>query len=48
MLKLHTKELSTLFDHMLDSVYLIDPDTSKILWCNRAGYQELGFEKEKS
>lgn len=47
MLKLHTKELSTLFDHMLDSVYLIDPDTSKILWCNRAGYQELGFEKRE-
>lgn len=47
MLKLHTKELATLFDHMLDSVYLIDPDTSRILWCNRAGYHELGFQKSE-
>jgi len=47
VLKLHTKELATLFDHMLDGVYLIDPDTSRILWCNRAGFQELGFEKRE-
>lgn len=47
MLKLQTKELATLFEHMLDSVYLIDPETSRILWCNRSGHEELGFEKKE-
>ncbi|PLA73779.1 diguanylate cyclase [Hydrogenovibrio sp. SC-1] len=32
---------------MLDCVYLIDPETSRILWCNRSGYIELGFEKKE-
>ncbi len=33
-----------LFEHMADAVYLIDPETSNILWCNHAGYKELGLD----
>ena len=33
-----------LFEHMPDAVYLIDPASSNILWCNRAGYEDLGLD----
>lgn len=36
--------LQTLFDHLADAVYLLDPVTSNILWCNRAAYEDLGYE----
>ncbi len=36
--------LEVLFGAMADAVYLIDPDTSNILWCNHAGYAELGLQ----
>lgn len=39
--------LEALFTHMADAVYLIDPETSKILWCNRAGYLDLGYSAEE-
>ncbi|WP_373019483.1 diguanylate cyclase domain-containing protein [Thiomicrorhabdus sp.] len=39
--------LEILFDNLADAVYLIDPESSKIIWCNRAGYLDLGYEKEE-
>jgi len=40
-------ELEHLFNNMADGVYLIEPKTSNILWCNRAAYEDLGFEKDE-
>jgi len=37
-------DLATLFDAVADSVYLIDPVTSGIVWCNRIAYESLGYE----
>lgn len=39
--------LTQLYDHMIDAVYLIDPKSSHILWCNRAGHEELGFQQHE-
>jgi PAS domain S-box len=36
--------LEILFEHMADAVYLLDPVTSNILWCNRAAYADLGLQ----
>jgi diguanylate cyclase (GGDEF)-like protein/PAS domain S-box-containing protein len=36
--------LETLFDQLPDSVYLIDPHSSRILYCNRAAHAVLGYE----
>jgi diguanylate cyclase (GGDEF)-like protein/PAS domain S-box-containing protein len=44
---LKTPSLEILFDHMDDGVYLLNPQTSHILWCNRAGYQTLGLNKDE-
>jgi len=38
-----TIKFDILFEHMPDAVYLIDPASSNILWCNRAGYEDLGL-----
>lgn len=35
-----------LFEHLADAVYLIDPDTSHILWGNRASWAMLGLAPE--
>lgn len=32
-----------IFAAMYDAVYLIDPDTSNIVWCNRKAHEELGL-----
>lgn len=40
-------DLDVLFNNMADGVYLLEPETSNILWCNRAAYEDLGFEKEE-
>ncbi|HRK39271.1 MAG TPA: PAS domain S-box protein [Burkholderiaceae bacterium] len=40
-------DLATLFDAVADSVYLIDPLTSGIVWCNRAGYESLGYQADE-
>lgn len=32
-----------ILEHLPDSVYLLHPDNSNILWCNRAGYESLGL-----
>jgi len=47
-----TKEFSTidlniLFDNMDDAVYLLDPVSSNVLWCNRCAYEDLGYEKHE-
>ena len=36
-----------IIEHLQDSVYVIDPDTSRILWCNQAGYASLGYQKNE-
>ena len=38
--------LEILFEHMADAVYLLDPETSNILWCNRAASVDLGFTEQ--
>ncbi|MBN2866120.1 MAG: diguanylate cyclase [Thiotrichales bacterium] len=43
----HTLNPEILFNHMQDAVYVIDPESSNILWCNRPAYEELGYEKEE-
>ena len=35
-----------LFEHLADAVYLIDPDSSNIVWCNRKGWESLGLCRE--
>ena len=35
-----------LFEHLADAVYLIDPETSRIVWCNRAGWTDLGLQRD--
>lgn len=36
-----------IFEHMADAVYLLDPDTSTILWSNRAAWNSLGLAPEE-
>lgn len=36
-----------IFAAVFDAVYLIDPDTSKIVWCNRQGYEDLGYSADE-
>ncbi|MDY0049796.1 MAG: diguanylate cyclase [Halothiobacillaceae bacterium] len=38
--------LAALFEHMADGVFLLDPETSNILWCNRAAHEDLGLSRE--
>lgn len=45
--ELNPVELQVIFDHLEDAVFLIDPDTSNILWCNRAAYEEIGYQKHE-
>ncbi|MEW6445569.1 MAG: diguanylate cyclase [Pseudomonadota bacterium] len=40
----HLPPLDMLCQAMIDAVYLLDPVTSKILWCNRAAYETLGLD----
>lgn len=37
--------LNAISDSLIDAVYLIDPDSSKIVWVNRAGYEDLQMEQ---
>lgn len=39
--------LSQITENLVDSVYLLDPKTSNVLWVNKAGYQDLGMDKEE-
>ena len=36
-----------LFEHLADAVYLLDPDTSNIVWGNRASWESLGLSPEQ-
>ncbi len=36
-----------LFDQLADAVYLIDPDTSRIVWGNRKAWESLGLSREE-
>lgn len=38
---------ATLLEHLADAVYLLDPVTSNVIWCNRAAYQDLGLSAEE-
>lgn len=40
-------ELQTVFDAVPDSLFLIDPETSQIVWCNTIAHTELGYEAEE-
>ncbi len=33
----------TMFEHLADAVYLIDPETSNIVWANRIAWESLGL-----
>ena len=35
-----------LFEHMADAVYLLDPETSNVVWGNRASWESLGIARE--
>ena len=39
--------LNELFEHLPDSVYLIEPETSNIVYCNRMGYEALALEADE-
>lgn len=39
-------QLETLFNHLADAVYLIDPKTSNIVWANTQAWKSLGLSKE--
>jgi PAS domain-containing protein len=37
---------SRLFDHLPEAVYLLDPETSNIVWANRMAWESLGLGPE--
>ena len=39
-------QATTLFEHMADAVYLLDPETSNVVWGNRASWESLGIARE--
>jgi len=41
------EQLRVVFDAVPDSIFLIDPATSAILFCNRAAHRDLGYEPEE-
>ena len=43
----HLPSMLQLFTHMADAVYLLDPDTSTILWGNRAAWHSLGLAEDE-
>lgn len=38
---------AALFDQMADAVYLLDPQTSNVVWANRAAWEVLGLTAEQ-
>lgn len=42
-----TNFLDTLFDHLPDGIYVLDPITSNIIYCNQVGYQSLQLEADE-
>ena len=41
------KLLNEIFNQLPDSVYLLDPATSKDVYCNRRGYESLLMQAEE-
>lgn len=39
--------LEALFEHLADAVYLIEPETSRIVWGNRMAWEALGLDREE-
>ena len=39
-------DAEALFSHLADAVYLIDPETSNIVWGNRKAWESLGMSRE--
>ena len=39
--------LSSLFEHLPDPIYVIDPPSARIVACNRAGHDQFGFSREE-
>lgn len=39
--------LASLFEHLADAVYLIDPETSRIVWGNRMAWEALGLDRDE-
>lgn len=39
--------LEQILAHLADAAYLIEPETSRIIWCNRAGWENLGLTREE-
>lgn len=39
--------LAAVFEHLPDAVYIIDPETSDIVACNRAAWEELGLSRDE-
>lgn len=39
--------LAALFEHLPDPVYVIDPPSARIVYCNRAGHDQLGFKRDE-
>ena len=38
---------TALFEHLADAVYLLDPDSSNIVWGNRRAWESLGLTREQ-
>lgn len=47
MLKLTEVEQLALWQSLDDAVYLLDPDTSTVVWCNRSAYEVLGLSEHE-
>ena len=46
MITLTEEDCLSLWQAMEDAVYLLDPDTSMVVWCNRSGYEVLGLSAD--
>lgn len=46
MMHLSEQALLALWQAMDDAVYLLDPDTSMVVWCNRSAYEVLGLSAD--
>lgn len=44
---LDTAHLRSLFDAVPDGIYLLDPLTSNVLFCNRAAHEDLGYAADE-
>ncbi|MCA6215032.1 PAS domain-containing protein [Ideonella sp. B7] len=42
-----TPSLDQLFEQLPDAVYLLDPATSQVLWCNRLAWEGLGLTPQE-